>query len=72
MDEQEMHFGGNYILTLDMEKEIQMQELLIKGYQKENERLVKKNKDLTQKFEALKGTLYDQGLNIRNFKNKLI
>ena len=48
-----MH-GDNYIMTLDMEKEISMQELLLKGYQKENERLVVEHKKMAKENQALK------------------
>ena len=69
---QEEGYGDKYIMTLDMEKEIQMQEMLIKGYQKENERLVEENKKLKDEVLDVGVDMYEQGKTMTNFKNKLI
>ena len=45
-------------MTLDMEKEISMQELLIKGFQKENERLLIEKKNLKKENEDLRKQFY--------------
>ena len=56
----------------DLDKEIQMQELLIKGFQKENEKLMSENKTMKREIEELNSRLYDEGKKVTEFKAKLV
>ena len=44
-----------------------MQELLIKGFQRENEKLTQKNKNLSKENSYLKENLYDKDRDLKNF-----
>jgi len=56
----------------DLDKEIQMQDLLIKGFQKENEKLMSENKVMKREIEELNSRLYDEGKKVTEFKAKLV
>ena len=55
-----------------LDKELQMQELLIRGFQKENEKLITENKTLKREIEELHGRLYDGSKKMTEIKAKLV
>jgi len=61
---------GSGITPLD--KEMQMQELLIKGFQKENEKLILENKNLKKEIESLHERLYDETRRVNEIKTKVV
>ena len=56
----------------ELDKEIQMQELLIKGFQKENEKLIIENKALKKEIEDLNSRLYDENKKVTEIRTKLV
>lgn len=56
----------------ELKKEIQSQETLIKGYQKENENMTKEIWELKKKNKEMEGLMYKENVKMREEKNKLV